>query len=345
MSKKGSERSYDATVSLAFVQDWLVSLRSHCSTGQYAIFLKQAGFPQDVIQQLNTRVTRDQIVKLYQIVASTTGDEMMGLWTRPIRSGALEILCTTMIEASSIRTAVHRFTRFWNLVLDDFNLQMLEENDSITVQLIPSRTANTTHRFGHALLLKLTHGLASWLANRELALQHVGFAFPRPPFAEDYSILFPASIGFGEVYSSIRLARKAGALRIERRISDVSDFLIRAPRDWIFTSFDEHALQLKIRELLSSSPRTDCTLEQAANAVNMSPRTLIRKLAADNLSFQDIKDGFRRDLAIRELTRASKSLDDISYEMGFSSSTVFHRAFKKWTGVTPSTYREKLQQW
>jgi AraC-like DNA-binding protein len=95
--------------------------------------------------------------------------------------------------------------------------------------------------------------------------------------------------------------------------------------------------------LLSTSRRINCSLEHAAKVLNMSPRTLIRKLAADDLSFQGIKDGFRRDLAIRELTRATKSLERISYEIGFSSPAVFHRAFRRWTGVTPAAYRRHAQ--
>lgn len=338
------ENPYFATVSLAFVQDWLVSLRSHCSASQYAAFLEQAGFSKEMLQQDHARVTHDQIVKLYQIVAVGTGDEMMGLWSRPIRSGALKFICTTVIEASSIRTALYRFARFWNLLLDDFRLQMSEDEESIRIQLLPYGEQNVPHRFGHMLLLKLTHGIVSWLAGGELPLQHVAFAFPRPSFAEDYPILFPASISFGEAHSSISLERKLGALPIERGIADMRDFLVRAPRDWIFTAYREHALQLRIRELLSQSRRMDCTLEQAADAFNMSPRTLIRKLAADHLSFQGIKDGFRRDLAIRELIHDTKSLERISYDIGFSSPAVFHRAFRRWTGVTPSAYRRQSQR-
>jgi NAD(P)-dependent dehydrogenase (short-subunit alcohol dehydrogenase family) len=160
---------YFATVSLAFVQDWLVSLRSHCSASQYAVFLEQAGFSGDMVGQAHARVTHDQIVKLYQVVAVGTGDEMMGLWSRPIRSGALKFICTTVIEASSIRTALYRFTRFWNLLLDDFRLQMIEDDETIRIELLPFADQTVPHRFGHMLLLKLTHGIVSRLAGRELS--------------------------------------------------------------------------------------------------------------------------------------------------------------------------------
>lgn len=341
----GIEGEHLATVSRAFVDDWLRSLRTHCSARQYADFLARAGFGADGAGA-GGRVTHDQIVRLYQEVAVGTGDEMVGLWSRPIRSGALKALCSAVIDAPSMRTALWRFTRFWNLLLDDFSLGMEEMPDgSVRIALEPrgeGGNGQVPHRFGHMLLLKLTHGIASWLAGREVPLAQVGFAFPRPPFAEDYPILFPAAIGFGEPRSFIRFAPQALGLPVGRRAPEMREFLVRAPRDWIFTSSREHALQLKVRELLHAASGMDCRLDEAARALHMSPRTLMRQLAAQGLSFQGIKDGLRRDVAIRDLRHSDKSIEAISEAVGFSSASVFHRAFRQWTGMTPASYRRKL---
>jgi len=336
--------TYLATVSFAFVEDWLASLRVQCDKSQYAIFLDRAGLSKDSLTQSHQRITHDQIVMLYQHVVAETGDEMMGLWSRPIRSGAFKYLCRIVLEASSIRTALYRFSQFWNLLLDDYVLEMIEEKAVIRIEIRPRQDGQIVHRFGHMLLLKLTHGIASWLAGRELPLHQLGFAFRRPSFATDYPILFPAPISFEEVYSFISFSQEVGNLAVERKISEMHEFLVRAPRDWIFTSYKEHAIQLKLRELLHASPGLNLRLDDAARRLNMAPRTLVRKLAADELSFQGIKDGMRRDLAIRDLTRTKKNLDLISYEVGFSSVAVFHRAFKHWTGMTPSAYRKQSRE-
>jgi len=188
------------------------------------------------------------------------------------------------------------------------------------------------------------HGIASWLAGRELPLREVGFVFARPGFAEDYPILFPAPIRFSQPCSSISFDRSIGALPVARSEAEMQEFLIRAPRDWIFTSYREHALPLRLRELLLLSDRMRFHLDDAARALNLTPRTLMRRLEAEGTSFQDIKDGLRRDIAIRDLTQGDKTLEGVSQDIGFASVANFHRAFKRWTGMTPGAYRRDRQQ-
>ncbi|ANP35546.1 AraC family transcriptional regulator [Phaeobacter gallaeciensis] len=324
------------TVSRAFLEDWLSTLRVHCAPGQLAGFLDQIGLD-DAAQPLG-RVTHDQIVRLYQLVASETGDEMMGLWSRPVRSGALKLLCTSVLGASSLSAALFRFSSFWNLVLDDCRVRLETGEDRLQIVLEPQGDGGQ-NRFGHMLLLKLAHGIASWVAGRELPLREVSFAFQKPEFAEDYPILFPAPVRFGEVSSSLTFDGTLDRLPVSRSEAEMQEFLIRAPRDWIFTSFREHAVMLRVRELLLQSERLSCNLEDAARVLNLTPRTLIRRLDAENTSFQEIKDGLRRDIAIRDLSLGAKSIEAVSQDVGFASAANFHRAFKRWTGTTPGSYR------
>ena len=327
------------TVSRAFLEDWLLALRTHCPPEQLERFLSQTGLSDTA--QPRARVTHDQIVRLYQLAAVETGDEMMGLWSRPIRSGALKHLCTVVRGASSLSAALFRFTSFWNLLLDDFSVKLENEDDTLRVVLVP-RKDDVAQRFGHMLLLKLVHGIVSWLTGRELPVSEVTFAFDRPDFAEDYPILFPAPIRFGQAHSSISFSDHLGDLPVSRSEAEMQEFLVRAPRDWIFTSYREHALSLRVRELLLLSDRMEYHLSNAALASNMTPRTLIRRLDAEGTSFQAIKDGLRRDIAIRDLSLGTKSIEAISQDLGFASAANFHRAFKTWTNATPGAYRKLL---
>ncbi|GEQ78155.1 AraC family transcriptional regulator [Comamonas testosteroni] len=330
-----------ATVSFALVQDLLQSLRLLCREVDLDACLKEAGIVKAFIDQAGARLTHDQLVGLYRASAGATGDEMMGLWSRPIRTGSLKYIVRAVMDAPSIRVALYRFTQVWNLLLDDYRLNLTQKEADLCMELIPRSSSSGVNRFGHALMLKLTHGIVSWLVGREVPVRSVSFAFSRPAFAADYPILFPAPVDFGSRYSQITFDGDLGKIHSARSALEVRSFLERAPRDWIFTSYHEHAMRLKVRELLYADLKH--TLDAVAMRLHMSSRTLIRKLQDEGLSFQSIKDELRRDLAILSLVRDDVSLGEIAYALEFSSPAVFHRAFRHWTGMTPGAYRAAQQ--
>lgn len=190
-----------ATVSSRLVEDWVMAMRTCCGEVELASFLQRAGIHARNGQLLH-RMTLDQIVRLYQIAAVETEDEMMGLWSRPIRSRALQHLLTTVREASSLPAAVYRFSTFWNLLLDDYRFEVTTPKDRITLHLV-ARDNAPVQRFGHMLILKLAHGLLSWLSGSEVPVLAVQFAFTRPKFAEDYTVIFPTRVDFGADNSAI----------------------------------------------------------------------------------------------------------------------------------------------
>ncbi len=287
------------------------------------------------------RVTLDQIVCLYQLTAIETGDEMMGLWSRPIRPRALQHLLASVREATSLASALFRFSTFWNLLLDDYQFELIENEAELALALMP-KGDQTAQRFGHMLILKLAHGLLSWLARHEVPVKQVGFAFERPEFEEDYAVVFPAPVRFSQPATSISFSHDVLGQVQARSSADLDRFLENAPRDWIFTRSQQHTQSLRVRTYLSQTAWDKANLTGAATAMHMTPRTLIRKLEADGTTFQSIKDALRRDIAIRHLQMGQHSIEAIAHEVGFSSAANFHKAFQRWTGNTPSSYRRAL---
>jgi AraC-like DNA-binding protein len=328
-----------STVSSRFIDDWLDALRSLCSNAQMVSLMERSDLVADRTQPYG-RVTLDQIVCLYQLAAIETGDEMMGLWSRPIRPRALQHLLTSVREATSLPSALYRFSTFWNLLLDEYQFDLTESDTALVLTLTPLHDAQV-RPFGHMLILKLAHGLLSWLAGHELPVKGVEFAFERPEFDQDYAIIFPAPLIFARPATAISFDPRLLGPVEPRTTSDLDHFLQNAPRDWIFTRSREHTQSLRVRTFLSHTDWDKATLTHAAQAMNMTRRTLIRRLDEDGTSFQAIKDALRRDIAIRDLQAGRKSIEAIALDVGFSSAANFHRAFQRWTGSTPSSYRRR----
>ena len=82
-------------------------------------------------------------------------------------------------------------------------------------------------------------------------------------------------------------------------------------------------------------------MDQVADLAGTSVRTLQRRLAADGLSFSEIADNARAELAAEMLCHTDASLSEIAREVGYSAVSNFSRAFRHWTGKTPAESRRE----
>ncbi len=102
------------------------------------------------------------------------------------------------------------------------------------------------------------------------------------------------------------------------------------------------ALQVRAR-LLELLPGGTPTLEAVAAELGSNPRTLQYRLARQGTSFSGILDEVRATLARRYVQQSQQPFSALAYALGFSEPSHFNRAFKRWTGETPSRYRARLR--
>lgn len=146
---------------------------------------------------------------------------------------------------------------------------------------------------------------------------------------------------FDQDHTSICFEERLLRQRFHRTRAELLQFVRRAPDDWIFVTFDHGSTISRIREYMVDKVGSDPSLDATSAALFMSSRTLSRRLAAERTSFQKIKDEMRRDLAIQQLVKTQRSVDEIALLVGFDNAAAFHRAFRTWTGSTPGTYRRQ----
>jgi AraC-like DNA-binding protein len=85
------------------------------------------------------------------------------------------------------------------------------------------------------------------------------------------------------------------------------------------------------------------SIEDLATELNMSTRTLQRRLATDGVSFQQLLEEARRELAHHYLLHSSLELTETAYLLGFENSNSFFRAFQSWEGISPTKWRAHMQ--
>lgn len=170
----------------------------------------------------------------------------------------------------------------------------------------------------------------------------VGFPFPTPDYAGLAHALFRMEVEYERDWAGFALPldvvdaplRMADPVAFEdaRQICQRElDKLTRA-----------ETMSARVRRLLLDKQGAYPTLEIVARLFNMTPRTLHRRLVDEGTSFRDIVEDVRHRLAIAHLTAGHMSIEEIAYTLGYGEPANFRRAFKRWEGVAPAIYRERL---
>ena len=92
------------------------------------------------------------------------------------------------------------------------------------------------------------------------------------------------------------------------------------------------------RILLETRIGVPC-LEETARRLHVTPRTLHRRLVAEGSSFRELVAARRLKSAVEQLTLGEASIEEVSYLLGYTDPANFRRAFRRWTGRSPSSFR------
>lgn len=306
--------------------------------------LTHAGIPMDVLAAPHARATTEQFAALYKVVAVRTQDESPGMFARPLKPGTLKFLSLSVVQARTLMVALYRLTQFFRLVLDDLHFELCATDERVSIVLSPQTSAVREQRFTQEVMLKLVHGIASWLAGQKIPLAGIDLAFSPPAYVTDYVYLYPGPAQFNTDRTAIHFDRHWLEGPVRQHAGTIRSFLSRAPADWMFVSFAERLVSHRVRQHLDVRLAGSIHIDDVAKALLMSSRTLTRRLDEEGTSFQVIKDELRRDVAIQLLAQSSLAPADIGSRVGFEDPTTFYRAFKRWTGCSPGVYRQGRNQ-
>lgn len=105
------------------------------------------------------------------------------------------------------------------------------------------------------------------------------------------------------------------------------------------SAFEPEDIAQRVMRVLDVSLSHDASMVRVADEFGMSVRTLQRQLSARGVSFQALAEEVRRTRAITLLSQGELSVEAIAAQLGYGDASNFRRAFRRWTGVSPSDYR------
>ncbi len=301
--------------------------------------LRRAQIAPSMLQRPEARITAAQFEVLCSTAMQQLDDEALGWFSRRLPWGSYGLLCRASLGAPNLGVALKRWCRHHRLLTEDIVLDLADDDERATLSIAEHSELGALREFCLLTSLRYLHGYACWAVDSRIALREACLPFAAPPHAGVYPLLFPGQIRFGTPQASISFDKHYLALPLRRDERALRVMLQHALPLTVLQYRRDRLLVQRVRELLHHPGADALHAEGLARALNVSLRTLHRHLRLEGASVQSLKDEVRCRRAQDLLRRTRQPVKQIAHQLGYLSDKSFARAFRQWTGATPSDWR------
>lgn len=305
--------------------------------------LEAAGLNAARLQDPDARIPLEQVQILWRSAYEISGDPDLSLHAVEVLSfGAYRVVDLLASTAPTIGTALAKVSDYFPLINSVVRLPYVVGDAEVSYAVdAPSRPSVLTRAYAEYVVAAIF--LRTRVATKHrFPLKRVAFAHPRPASTREHERIFECPVSFGETATRMVIAR------------DVWDTPCEAAA-MLFSVLDAHA-----RLLLEQLPHPDDLIDRVQRVVDgelrggspelsavarrlaVSPRTLQRQLKQHGIRFEELLDAMRFRAARAYLAQGDIAASEVAYLLGFAGQSAFNRAFKRWSGQTPTEFRRRI---
>lgn len=321
----------------------LRKMLAHCSTIGLdgASFLAELDIQPGIADDPDARLPISKVHAVWEKMLALDPNAAQSRFTEPYTPGEYGLVGFVVMTSSTLDEAFGHFIRYIGLWTDD----PLFTRDGTTVRLeyrYPFPDGVGLRMATEAAFIEIIHG-ARMVSRAHTVPRAVRFIHRAPSDTSAHTQFFGCEVQFGAPANELELDAADLATRLPLADPQLGAFLRDAANQALArrgvdpTSLLEQARTIIAEELARTVP----SVEVVARKLAISARTLRRRLAEDDTSFRALLDETRAHLARGYVRNRRLPLAEVAFMLGFSEPSTFHRAFKRWTQLTPAEWRER----
>lgn len=294
-----------------------------------------------LLSQPEARLPVRQFVELLEHAAHVSGDEGIGL-----RLGCSQDpstfgpLADAIVHATDVAGAVANVARWFHVHQEGAGLELrIEGRHALIAYSIRDPQVLEYRQDAELSIAKMMNFARILTGNRAWAPHAVYFEHPEPRDSAEHRRVFGAPVYFSQPCNALVAPRELlsqrlagdGRQRLEQLQRLAESLAPPAPADELLALVRQQ-IQRRLRA-------GNVSIQAVAAALDLSERTLQRRLGESGVTFNELVEGMRLDLSRRYLRQDHLSLTEIGYLLGYSELSAFSRAFRRWTGVSPIEFR------
>jgi AraC-like DNA-binding protein len=311
--------------------------------------LDRSGLASHDLAEPQARVPLAGYIALFEAAAQLCGEPALALlFGEAVRMQDISIVGLICEVAETTAEVGRQLNRYSRLVIDDGGpsdmVRAAPDRDGLWMEVVSGPycenpfiieaelarlVCNTRAMFGSA---------PAFQAMRFPRAAH--FAHPAPSHVAAYERIFGCPLVFGAARNALLLDAAFPSLRLPTTNRFALGALSQRAAALLQDLEAQQTVRARVERRLAPILHTgDASMDAVAAAMGVSRRTLQRRLAAEGVTFETVFDDLRRRLALSYLADRKVSANETAYLVGFSEPAAFSRAFRRWTGTTPSAFR------
>lgn len=300
------------------------------------------------LEDADNQIPFEQLLRLNEYAAQLTGDDAFGLHVGEQTSVKMYgVLGYVTSNSRNFGEALNRLIRFQQIRTNAvrFSIDIIGKDVHLTYSYLITDVSPHNRRQESEEMMSTMLRVGRELTRVDWSPREVHFEHAQPENISEHERIFRAPVRFDKPLTKLIFDQSVLELpHIEADLTlgsllerQAEELLAKSPQQGIFVN----RIQKLIREGL---PSGETRMEIICRKLGSSVRTLQRKLQEEGTSYQELLEATRRDLSEFYLQKSEMAICEVSYLIGFSQPSAFHRAFRRWTGLTPKEFRQLRKQ-
>jgi AraC-like DNA-binding protein len=307
------------------------------------VVLREAGLPLTLFNHEKIQVTTEELFALYRAIGNTCSDPAIGLKLgSEERIERYDPIAIAALYTRTFRDALQRMARYKQLTCPE-EIRLIEQGNEFMIQFVWLHAKETEPAILMDVCFAWIVGVGRRGTGREMSPIRV--ELDRPALHRGiYEGHFRCPVKFASGRNALFFSRSDVDRPFITYNADLLSMIAPQLEAELMDRRDRQSVgdQVKVilkRLLAGQRP----VMLKVARELNMSPRSLQRRLAENGATFQKLLEAARRELAHHYLLQSSLELNETAYLLGYENSNSFVRAFHNWEGTSPGKWRTLKQ--
>lgn len=306
--------------------------------------LKALDIDLDLENNRPSYLSYEQTKAIWSAAETLSNDPFFGLnMGEMVRPSYLHITSYVAMTSDTLYSAYSNITHYMPLISEAADIDIVHEGKFFWIRYLPTADKASFSRHQYEAVVSMMVFFTRWLlGERDLVPVAVHFEHSPGPDINAYQHHFGIAPKFSKPFTGVQFPRE-----ILRRPVVESDpglnQLHKSHADKLLSIHKNSSWSARVIKVILDVGHFQLSREKVAEELNISTRTLQRRLQEEGTSFLDIIDAQRRYKAEEMICHSTKTLKEIALDLGFSEPSTFYRACHRWFDVTPNILRENAR--